>query len=855
MMSAGSQPEADRLRRLLHAEALTRYTLENGLTVLHSEERSAELVSVQLWVKTGSIHEGIHLGSGLSHYLEHLLFKGTERRADGDIAREVQENGGYINAYTTFDRTVYYLDLPAEKLPFALDLLADMAFHARLDEQEILREREVILREIAMGEDDPDQQLGRAAFRNAFKTHPYRFPVIGEKALFSQVQPDGLRSYYHARYLPGNMALIVVGAVDEAGLREEVANTFGRIHARPVAPVWFPPEPPQLAQRTERLRQDLEVCRGILAYRIPHLAHPDAIGLNLLSTILGQGQSSLLWQAMREERELVHHISAATWNPGEAGLFWISYLCEPAQREVVETAIQAFLAETAQGGISEADLAKARRLALVREVNARKTMSGQAARLGQAEVVLGDVGYPEAYLRAIESVKAENLSRLIVRYLHPDRLTQVSLNAEDAVPAKVSVAAEPLADFQLRTLSNGARLLWQRDPRLPKVHLRLSGLGGAFYEAPDKRGVTTLMTTLLTRDSRWRRSADVARAVESVGGSFQDHTGNNTFALTMEVLSGDLGLAREILEEGVFSPQWRESTFAREKASQLSELKEVRDDIVELGHDRIRRHFFGDFPLAIEPTGDPETVARLSVDDLRLQYDRLLVASNMVLTVVGDFDPECDLRPLEAFLLDLPDWAFRSADRAFEGPVAGDHRETLSREQTVVFLAYPDVGAAADEDLAGQVLDAICSDMSSELFKQVREDRGLAYFVSTTRTLGIHAGQFTFYAGTQPESAAEVLAALRTEARRLRENGPTQAELDRARQRLKAQLRMSQQSPGSRAAHVSLNAHFGRPINDWHDYDERLDAITVDDLKHFATRFRDDQAVSLMIGPESSEAD
>lgn len=850
-MSAASQTEADRLRRLLDPEAVNRHTLENGLTVLHREDRSAELVSVQLWVKTGSIHEGAQLGAGLSHYLEHLLFKGTDRRADGAVAREVQENGGHINAYTTFDRTVYYIDLPSEKLGFALDVLADMAFHSRLDEAHVAKERDVILREIDMGRDDPDQQLGRAAFRNAFKAHPYRYPVIGDKALFSKIEPDDLRAYYKSRYVPANMVLVVVGSVDEGTLRGPVEETFGAAPASALAPVWFPAEPPQLARRAERLRQDVQICRGIMAYRIPHLAHPDAVGLDLLSTILGQGQSSILWQALRESRELVHHISAATWNPGEAGLFWISYTCDPTRREIVETAIQAQLAEIAANGLGEADLAKARRMALVAEVNARKTMSGQAARLGAAEVVLGDIGYPEAYLRAIEAVKVETLSRLIVRYLHPDRLTQVSLNTEDAVGSPKVMAAEPLPDFELRTLANGARLLWQRDPRIPKVHLRISGLGGAFYESPDKRGVTALMATLLTRDSSWRKSAEVARAVESVGGSFREHAGNNTFAITMEVLSGDLPLARSILEDAILSPRWRESTFLREQAAQLAELKEVRDDIVDYGRERIRRHFFGEFPLAIEPTGDLETVAALGIDDVRMQYDRLVVASNLILTVVGDLDPDRDLPALEAFLLDLPEWAFLPADRPFEAPIAGVHREILPREQTVVFLAFPDVGAASPEDLAGQVLDTICSDMSSELFKRVREERGLAYFVATSRTLGIQAGQFTFYAGTHPQSADDVLDALKAEATRLRENGPTQAELDRARNHLKARMRMSLQASQSRAAHVSLNAHFGRPLNDWHDYDTRLDALTVEDLKNFAARFRDEQAVSLLIGPES----
>lgn len=843
--------ESGDLGRLLQLDAVNRFVLDNGLTVLHLEDRSAALVSAQLWVRTGSIHEGKHLGAGLSHYLEHLLFKGTTRRGDGVIAREVQEHGGDINAYTTYDRTVYYLDLPAEHAGFALDLLADMAFHARLDEEEILLEREVILREIAMGRDDPDRQLSRAGFQSAFKVHPYRFPVIGHEALFNQLTPDDLRAYYRSRYTPANMVLVVVGAINDAELRAELKATFDPVPARAVEPVWIPGEPPQLAGRSERLRKDVQICRGVMAFRIPHLAHPDAPGLDVLATILGRGQSSLLWRELREERRLVHHISATCWNPGEVGLFWITYACEPHQREIVETAIQALIGGLVNRGFDEAQVAKARRLALVDEVNVRKTMSGQASRLGAAEVVVGDLGFTEVYFRALAAVTADSLARLIVRYLNPDRLSCVSVNALDAEPAPSAASATLRAPdaFEMKTLGNGARLIWQRDSRLPKVHLRLSGLGGALHEPPAKRGVTALLATLLTRDSRWQTANEVAEAVESVGGSFRDYAGNNTFGLSLEVLTEDLPLARILLEDAVLNPRWDEASFVRERDALLADLRESQDDIVDHGRRAMRRRFFGEHPMAVEPGGELETIKAITLEDVRNLYHHLMLASNLVLTVVGDIDPEKDLAAFETFLLDLPDWAFRVPKVPFSGPVPGDERETMEREQTVVFLAYPDVGVTSAEDLQGQLLDAICSDMSSELFKQVREDRGLAYFVATQRTVGLDCGQFTFYAGTRPDAADEVLSVLRAEAARLREEGPSQAEIDRARARLKARMRMSLHTPASRATHVSLNLHYGRPLNDWEDYDQRLDALTREDLKSFASRFRDDAAVSFMVGP------
>lgn len=836
---------------LLPETPVHRFTLENGLTVVHLEDRGADLVAVQLWVKTGSIHEDHSLGAGVSHYLEHLLFKGTARRGEGAIAREVQEHGGYINAYTTFDRTVYYVDLPAEAVGFGLDLLHDMAFHSLLTDADIEKERGVIQREIAMTLDDPDRKVGRAGFRAAFRAHPYRYPVIGERSLFDAITPETLRHYHRERYTPGNMALVVVGAVDMETLETELMTTFARAKGRSLRPVQIPSEPPQLSRREERLLGDVQICRGIMAYRIPSLGHPDAPALDLLASILGRGQSSLLWQRLREERELVHNISAAAWNPGDAGLFWISYTSETGQRAAVEAAVEELLTACAEEGVTEAQLAKARRQALVGEVDSRKTITGQASRLGLAEVVIGDLQYPNVYLRALESVTADDLKRVARQYFKASQSTLVSYNAraaETSTEAPVATATA-LDNFTLRTLPNGARLLWQRDPRTPKIHLRLSGHGGAYYESASKRGVTALLATMLTRETEWRSSLEIAEAIEGVGGHFSEYVGNNTFGLSLEILKDDIPLARTILEDAVLAPRWNETTFLREQASQLAELRERLDDIVDFGRGEARRRFFGDHPLAIDPLGTIESVTALTLDDIRAHYARLIVSSNLVLTVVGDLDPERDLPLLEAFLMDVPEWGFLASHIPFDGPVAGQHRDVMDREQAVVFLSYPDVGVQKEEDFAGQILDTICSDMSSELFRKVREERSLAYFVATSRTLGVDLGQFTFFAGTQPEAADEVLSVLRDEARRLREEGPTQAELDRARERLKVRRAMQFQSIASRAAHVALNVHYGKPYNDWNSYASRLDALTLDDLKTFTARFTDDRAVVYQVGP------
>jgi len=497
-----------------------RTVLANGLTLLVQRDTSAPVASVQVWVKTGSIHEGDLLGAGLSHYLEHLLFKGTERRAGREISTTVQEHGGNINAYTTFDRTVYYIDLPSNHVGVALDVLADAVLRSTLPADEVTREKDVILREIAMGNDDPDHRLGEALFDTAFRQHPYRYPIIGYKDVFKQVTREDLVAYYRARYVPNNLVVVVAGDVEVPAVRALVETHFGGEPRAKLAPVLVLPEPTQLAPRALHRHEDVELTRAGLSWQIPGLTHADAPVLDLLGVLLGQGDSSVLWQAIREKARLVHSIDATSWNPGETGLFYISFICEAKHREAATRAVRRELDRITLKGFAPAQIRKALRQLVVGEINTRKTMSGQASRLGAAEVVAGDIDFGKTYFARLSRVKPADLKRVLRAYLGAERVTEVSLNPKSAEPVAAAVtSADRVADdFAGQTLPNGARLLLRPDRRLPNLHLRLLCEGGPMHEPAALRGATSLLATLLTKDTKKRTAEEVAQFIEDVGG-------------------------------------------------------------------------------------------------------------------------------------------------------------------------------------------------------------------------------------------------------------------------------------------------------------------------------------------------
>ncbi|MGA3007823.1 MAG: insulinase family protein, partial [Opitutaceae bacterium] len=665
-------------------ESVERFILPNGLTALLKPDRSAALASVQVWVKTGSLHEGAQLGAGLSHFLEHMLFKGTTRRAGREISAAVQAHGGYINAYTTFDRTVYYIDLPSEHVGVALDLLADAVLHSTLPADEVVRERDVILREIAMTQDDPDDRLGEMLFATAFRAHPYRYPIIGHRDVFAAVTREELVGYYRARYVPNNLAVIVVGDIDPAGVRAEIEKHFGASPRAALAPAYVAGEPLQLAPRAQHRFEDVELTRAILAWQIPGLTHPDAPLLDLLATLLGHGDSSVLWQTLREEENLVHAIDAHSWNPDRVGLFTVSFTCEAAKREPAAAAVERVLARCGANGFTPGQIKKAVRQIAVGEINARQTMSGQASRLGAAEVIVGDLNYSRTYFSRLFAVKPADLRRVLKAYLVPSHLTSVSLNPASAAPPAVvqSRGRDGLADFTEEVLPHGARLVLQPNRRLPSLHFRLACLGGPLYERPGQRGATTLLATLLTKDTRKRTAAQVAQTIEEVGGAFHSFSGNNSFGLAVEILPTDVDRALDLLAEAALAPVFNKKTFATEREAQLAELQQDADDVVTLGRKLLRKKFFGDHPFAIDATGDATGLKALAPADLAALHRDLVVAPNVVLAVSGDFSPKVLAPKLRALLKKFPRTPAPAAKARFAGPAAiGDFFENQPREQ------------------------------------------------------------------------------------------------------------------------------------------------------------------------------
>src|SRR6266513_2214416 len=405
-----------------------KWVLPNGLTIVVQEDHGAPVASVQAWCATGSIDEDTHLGAGLSHILEHMLFKGTKIRSKNVIAQKIQDVGGYVNDYTSFDRTVFWIDVPKDGVATALDILADAMVNSTLPPEEYVKEQEVIRREFAMGMDDPDRVAGLLLFATAYQRHPYRFPVIGDIEIYNQLTQEQVMQYYKTRYVPNNLTFIVVGDVDAQKVQRQLAELFKPYPEKSLKPVFIPAEPHQLGRREVHQEFATELTHLSLAWHIPEVTHPDVPALDLLSTILGDGRSSRLHHRVREEAGLAFHIAAFSYTPGDPGLFGIDATLDPKKREAAQQLVLQIIDEVKQTGVTADELVKAKKISLSHHLGALTTMRGQASDIGSNWLLTRNLNFSRDYLDAVQKVTLDDIKRVAAHYLTNENLTVVSLN-------------------------------------------------------------------------------------------------------------------------------------------------------------------------------------------------------------------------------------------------------------------------------------------------------------------------------------------------------------------------------------------------------------------------------------------
>ncbi|MFL6520280.1 MAG: M16 family metallopeptidase [Chthoniobacterales bacterium] len=813
--------------------------LPNGLTIIVQEDRSAPVASVQAWCGTGSVDENEHLGAGLSHILEHMLFKGTKTNPANAIAQKIQNVGGYINAYTSFDRTVYWIDVPKDGVPVALDVLADAMMNSTLPVEEYAKEQEVIRREFAMGMDDPDRMAGQLLFATAYQRHPYRLPVIGLLDVFNQLTRDDVMRYYQARYVPNNLTFIVVGDVDTDTVCQQLGDFFNAHPAKSLRPLFIPNEPPQLGRRETHEEFVTELTRLSLAWHIPEITHPDVPAIDLLSTILGDGRSSRLYRQLREETGLAYGVSAFSYTPGDPGLLGIDATVEPENRDATRDLILKIVGEIIAGGVTPEELAKAKKISLSHHLGALTTMRGQASDLGSNWFLTRNLNFTRDYLDAVQKITSDEIRRVAGKYLVDDNLTITSLNPKTVAASREKPPTIAAGEIQKIELSNGLRLLVREDPRLPLVSMAAVFRGGLLAETPATNGITRLMAKTLLKGTKTRTAEEIADTIEAVGGSIGSDAGNNSFSVAVDVTQPDLRLGIEILSDVLLNATLPEPAVERERQVQLAGIKEDEEQLTTVARNILREALFRDHPYALRGKGSVDSVESLTRKQLLAFRDRHLVARNGVVSIFGNVKAEEVRELFETALgkMKLGELALTAAPQSTPLATTVTVESLKEKAQGVLMAGFRGADMFSDDRYALELIDEASSDIGSRFFVRIREEMGLAYFVGASQMQGLVPGLFLFYLGTDPQKIEPVKAALLEEIGKLATEGLSDIELARAKKKLIGQQQISNQSNDSFGYMAALDELYGLGFEHYKMLERDVEAVTVEDVRRVAAKY------------------
>ena len=852
------------------------HTLANGLRVYLLPVPSSPTVTTMVAYKVGSCDEDKDQ-TGLSHYLEHLLFKGTDKLSPGDIDRATQRNGGRNNAYTSEDMTVYHFDFAADRWQQALEIEADRMRNVRIDaKHEFQQEKGAVIAELKGGEDRPFDLEYKAILPLLYsKSAPYSHPVIGEESHVRGATAETIKRYYDQWYHPNNASLVVVGGFDPAPTLALVKKLFEGI---PKAEL--PQRKPESSARSrgKQVRTEFaskfDVPRAMIGFNTVKSGEADDYALSLLDGILAGGRTSRLYKKLVEDTRLCSSVSTTNSTGRYAGWFAVQLeMLKGKDRDQAEAIVFAELARLAKEPVTEAELKRAKRQRLASFVFSKEDVHSLADVISQT-VTVHDVAYLQAYLDKTVAVTAADIQRAAAAYFPQAKSVVVwsmppagkaggakSESLNNPVPER-RPRAEPaagglgldLTKAQRTKLPNGLTLITLENRRLPVVVANAYVADIRLREPADKAGVATLVGGLLEEGASGHTGEEIATLIEDAGGSLSLGSSGGS----VKVLTPDTALGLGLLFDSLIRPTFPAEALDRVREQQLSSLDEVETQPRNRAAAAFAKAVYGAHPYGRSVYGDKAIVAKLGVADCQAFHAAAFAPNVTTVVVVGDFataDMVAAVTKLTA------DWkGVESAKLAPAAPPTPDKPQTVilsdpTAAQTHVYLGHLGVKRSDPDYHALVVMDNVLGTgpgFTDRLSASLRDRQGLAYTV--TAQIGASAGEqpgtFQGYIGTFPDKYTWVRDGFLKEVNRIRDEPATPAEVEDAKKYLLGSLPFRVTTNDAVAGQLLAAERYGLGFDFLEKYKVAVAAVTVADVQRVAKKhLQPGKLVITAVGP------
>lgn len=838
--------------------------LKNGLTVYILPDARFPLLSTRLFVKTGAARETPQ-EAGISHLLEHMVFKGTHNRPNDETARQVEAVGGYLNAGTSFDYTVYLTDMPAAHWALGMDVVKDMAFNATLDPQDLTSEKDVVLAELARGKDNPSSRIFEELQAHALKGTPYERPIIGYAETIRAISQQNMRDYIVRYYQPQNMLLVLVGQVDPSAALAEAERLFGGLTNSASMSTALPLDPQTLGGNAHVTVQPGPWNKVYLGMALPVPGDQDvrSLTLDVLAHILGGDATSYLHHKYKYEKRLVDTISVNNYSFDRVGMLYVTVHLDadkvaPFWKEFV--ADMATLKATAfsQESVSRAKLQMEDALQRVKE-----TLAGLASWKGQLMLFHGGEQAEANSLNSLRAVDHAQLQEAMDMWLRPERLSVVVLPPKDAVLPDLRaelLAAWPATPIQQTAhsaatgtlervdLGHGRTLVLIPDTTMPYTSVDIAFTGGDSLLPPANQGLASLAARALTSGAAGRDAPAVERYLADRAASLGATAGRQTFMLSARMPARFSAQILTLLRETLSAPNFAPEEISREKNNQIAAIRARDDRALGLAFAEMPPFLFpGGHPYGYRSLGSMKDVEEYTPSQVRSFWDKQ-VRQPWVLAVAGEFDREAVI----AFARSLPVPKDKSAK--IDAPAwTQDSALALTmpeRQQAHLMLVFKTV-PMTHEDAAGlELLQNALAGQSGLLFRELRNKQALGYTVTAFNSHFAEAGYMVFYIGTEPSKLRQARAGFDAVLAQLSTTPLPEDEVIAAQNQMDGEYYRQRQRLSSRSSEAATLGILGLDLDFRKDRIAEAKKKNTDDLRALVQKYlKPDGAYVVTIAP------
>lgn len=868
------------------------YFLDNGLQVLIKEVHTAPVVSVQLFIKVGSRWEypGI---SGISHWCEHMCYRGTEDFTDEDMNNLLDSIGATLNGYTASDMTCYHQILPSQYFELALEIEASRLARSLFDPEAVDKERTVIISELEWGENDPEDLLYKELLSQAYRLHPYQFPTIGFRNEIMTWSREDLYNHYKEFYIPNNSVLVIVGDVDATDALGLVKRHFGDIERGEVPREVTSVEPAQDGERRFTIEGSGNTSHIIMGFHQPSAEDQDIYAMYVLDAILGgatgRERAPRLKLALVESG-LCSSLYTYVGTNRDPSLFFIgATVAEGVSLQDVEGVILAELERIMVEPIGAEELEKATNQIMASLVYQNESISGQAQHLGRYACIV-DWRFGEELLDNIHKVTAEQVTALAQKVLSSSNMTVgwyqptgeeegmstgaldepmsdplspqpfgtaswqgpdgssagIGEEAGNSIISELSKLTQTSAhsfEFERRILSNGLIVLVKENHSTPSVTLVGSVSAGSLYEPKEKAGLASLTARMLSLGNSKMDKLERFEALDFVGASLDFSGGVETIIISGRCLSKDFTELAQMLFADLTEPAFPSEEFELLKSRTLTQIDERYEDPFYVAWKNVREMVYGsDSPLGWGAVGSRESVMAIELDDVQRFYADTYCPERTIIVVVGDVDADAVFSAFEGGLGEWGGAGWEEVSLVQPDAPSEPKTETFTmpgKASTDIAIGFVGPTRHADDYYAARLLNEIFGyiGLGGRMGNYIRDELGLAYYAFTRFGGGLYGGAWTAHMGVNPANVERAVQAFLEELSRIVAEEVSEKEMEQAKGSLIGQVIVRLESNAG-MANMLLGMEYAQLGDDYvTNYPQIIASLTKADLLACARRY------------------